>query len=500
MLNYIGTELNGLVNKYKQVVSDKLESPNFRSTAEGTAHTRYLADCQRGSIEAKEYVLHSISNIVDEILTNADEKVLNELVERELIAYNQKQYETVNLKEIGEYQEASLTYYQLLELCSSKYSTEYLKQMQVNLNTRFLAVQVLSEEIYAVTRGIGLLESLMKLRINNIEVHDTKIRIETATGNWFTIVDYRFDSDKFVRKIAERLLNQDAGGDLTEDECERQSILLDGSRITVALKPASTMNTIFIKRFDNYDVSLEQMIKEGSIPLEMKKDLETIGRGRANVVFSGGVNSGKSTMLKAYVEVIPNRYKIGFIDPTKDTDLKKLYPDKDIITLYETGTYTMNDQFSLMLTMNRDVIGISESKSYEILQSIKSMTRANPGSFLTMHNFNPADLIDNIAWMCLENGIPQDIKVLRGRIASALDINIRLRQLASGKRVVDSIVEIVATGDIDKPFEIRAIWKWDVQKGQCVRCNDYKMSGGLEEKFLYWGCSLEEVRRFNNEV
>lgn len=499
MLNYIGTELIGIINKYKREVNEKINTPNFNSQAESIAHTRYLADCQRGSEEARLYVLDCINKVVNKILTDSDEESIRRVIKKELDTFNNKQYEIEDFNDIGEYQEASLSYYQLLELCSSEYSREYLLDATRNLESREKIVQIFSEEVYAITRGLSLIEPLMKLRINNIEIHNTKIRIETVVGNWFTISNYRFSDERIVRKIAERLLNQSSGGDLTEDECERQSILLDGSRVTVALMPASTMNTIFIKRFDNYDVSIEQMIKEGTITEEMKLDLETIARGRGNIIFSGGVNSGKSTFLKAYVGLIPNKYKIGFIDPTKDTDLKKLYPEKDIITLYETSTYSMNDQFSFMLTMNRDIIGISESKSFEVLQSIKGMTRANPGSFLTLHNFNPKDLIDNIAWMCLENGIQQDIRVLRGRIASAIDINVRTRQLPSGRRVVDNIVEIVPTDDIDTPFEVKTIWHWDIENQIAVRNKEYRLSEILKEKFLYWGCSLNEVRRFNNE-
>ena len=342
-----------------------------------------------------------------------------------------------------------------------------------------------------------IIDDIYDMRINNIEIHDIfKIRIETADGLWFTVDDCRFNESRLIKLLAQRLLSQKAGGDLTEDECERESMLNDGARITVALNPASALNMIFIKKFDSFNVSQEEMITNGTVTDEIVEDLKILGKGRANIIISGGINTGKSTFLKMYIGLVPDEYKIGLVDPSKDTDLISLYPEKDIVTLYETETYSMNEQFAKLLRMGRHILGISEARSFEIEQAIKAMLRGNSGSFLTLHSTKAKDIVDNIAWMCLENGIPQDMRVLRSRIASAIDIIIRLKQKNSGERRVDEIVELVATDNLEYPFKIKTIYKWNDETDKIERVDDYEPSEDLLDKLKYYGCTKEEIDNF----
>lgn len=501
MLQFYNTNLMQFVNKYRENVVDQLTNPNFNIVEESEIHTKYIAQCSRGSKEAKTYVIDNIKEVLSNILTDNDKKQIFSIIEKEFNYFNRKLYEKFNLKELNIMQERKISYYQLIEKYSSESQKEKLKEIQTNIEDKQMSIciDIMSNEIYKKEYGLDIIDDIYEMRLNNIEVHDVnKIRVETADGIWYTISDCRFNESRIIKIIAQRLLSQKAGGDLTEDECERESMLLDGARITVALKPASALDTIFIKKFDSFNVSLEEMLKNGTVTPEVVKDLKILGKGRANVAITGGVNTGKSTFLKMYIGLLPDEYKIGLVDPSKDTDLISLYPNKDVITLYETETYSMNDQFSKLLRMGRHILGISEARSYEVEQAIKAMLRGNSGSFITLHSIMAKDIVDNIAWMCLENGIPQDMKVLRSRIASAIDIIIRLKHTYSGERRVDEIVELVATGDLEYPFEIRPIYKWNSETDKIERVKGYKPSDDLIEKLFYYGCSKEEIMKFKN--
>lgn len=500
MLQFYNTNIRQIVDKYKETVVDRLTNPEFNIAAENEIHTKYISQCSRGSKEAKNYVIDNIKEVLnDRLLTDNDKKIILDICKKEYNTFKEKLYEDIDISKIKITEERKITYYQLLE----KYLSENQKKKLNLIETRLsitdldLSVDILAEEIYKKEYGLDIIDDIYEMRLNNIEVHDiNKIRVETADGIWYTIRDCRFHESRVIKIIAQRLLSQKAGGDLTDDECERESMLLDGARITVALKPASALDSIFIKKFDSFNVSQDEMLKNGTVTEEMIEDLKVLGKGRANVIISGGINTGKSTFLKMYIGLIPDEYKIGLVDPSKDTDLISLYPNKDIVTLYETETYSMNEQFSKLLRMGRHILGISEARSYEVEQAIKGMLRGNSGSFLTLHSTKAKDIVDNIAWMCLENGIPQDMKVLRTRIASAVDIIIRLKQTYSGARRVDEIVELVATDDLNYPFEIRPIYKWNNETDEIERVRDYNPSDDLLDKLSYYGCTEEEVENF----
>lgn len=497
MLKFDETEIMKISDKYREEVLNKMANPSFSILEENNLHTSMLADCSRGSAVAKKYVIDKIYEILSEIVTDNDKKILLEEIAAELKVFNEKQYERENFTKISDNQEQSLSYYELIEVAGNEHQHKLLEDFVKRANDFSLGIKVLANELYKQEYGIGKLDDIYEMRLNNIEVHDThKIRVELADGNWYTISDRRIDSDELVKTYAKRLLSQNAGGDLTDDDCERESSLIDGSRITIALKPASTLDTIFIKKFDTFTITTNDMLKNGTVTDELLGDMKILAKGRSNAVFIGGVNTGKSTVLKMYVGLIPTKYKIGLVDPSKDTDLITLYPDKDVIILYETANYSMNDQFSKLLRMNRDIMGISEARSYEVEQAIKGMLRGNSGSFLTLHTTKMSDVVDNIAWMCLENGISQDMRVLRSRIASAIDIVYRVKHFNNGARRIDEVCEMIATGNLEKPFEEKKIYEWDYKNNTLIRNPNYIPSDILIEKLKYYGCTDEEIERF----
>lgn len=497
MLQFYNTNIINIKDKYKNEVVDKMSNPEFGILQESELHTRYIIQCSRGSEEAKEYVINYIKKILRDIVSDNDKLLIMDVIKKEYNTYTQKLYEVYKLKEFSDNQERKISYYQLLSQSISEKQKQTLADLSTKLNETSLAIDVLAEEMYKSEYGLNILDNIKDMRLNNIEVHDTrKIRVEVVDGNWYTISDCKFDDNESIRTVAKRLVSQKSGGDLTEDECEREAQLLDDSRITIALKPASNMDTIFIKMFNNSIVTEEDMVVNGTVTEESVECLKISAKGRLNSIFIGGVNCGKTTLFKLYMGFMPTEYKIGIVDPSKDTDLSNMYPEKDIITLYETPTYSMNDQFSKLLRMNRQVLGVSESRSYEVEQLIKSMLRGNSGSSSTLHTTNVKDLIDNMAWMCLENGIPQDMRVLRSRIASAIDIVPRIKYFPNGARRVDDISEVVSTGDLQNPFEIRKIFEWDYNRNVLVRNSNYKPSADLLDKLRYYGCSEDEIRRF----
>lgn len=493
----ISPSIDSIINKYKDDVVKSMSDPESNYIQQTNIHTKYIAECVRGREKAKEYVRQQIFTILTSIVLDNDIEILEDLIKEELNYFLNEEFEQYDLKSFKLDEERMISYYQLLNLSMSDKQKNYLETLKAKINDKDMVLEILADEIYKKEYGLDIVENLKDMKLNNIEIQDTKkIRIEVADGNWYTLSDYKFNDNNTIRIIAKRLVVQKSGGDLTEDECEREGQLLDGSRLTIALKPASTMDTIFIKMFDNSIVTADDMIKNGTLTEDAVECLKIVAKGRLNTVFIGGVNCGKTTLLKVYMGFMPAAYKIGMVDASKDTDLATLYPEKDVITLYETPTYDMNTQFSKLLRMNRQILGITEARSFEVEQLIKGMLRGNSGSTSTLHTTNVKDLIDNMAWMCLENGVPQDMNVLRSRIASAIDIVPRVKQFSNGARRLDDISEVVATGDLYKPFEIRKIFQWDYDKNMLVRNPNYIPSDDLLDKLRYYGCSEDEIRRF----
>ncbi|KZL92796.1 ATPase, T2SS/T4P/T4SS family [Clostridium magnum] len=492
-------ELKGLLDKYRTKIVDRMKDPNVLSDEEADMHTDFIHRCGKGDLEARRYVMTKIKEHLMTLITSADRTTLRAIIIEHFNSIKNKGYKTVDLDSIDfQNEEAFITYYQLMDEYGSPQQHDILN-IEVNAVDE---IDFFAMEIYKSEYGLSLIEELIYMKINNIEVHGTrKIRVETNKGIWYTIKDYHFSTDEEIKCIADRLYSQEGNGQITDENCEVTGRLLNGARLTITLKPGAAEHGIFIKKFDSVSVSEEEMLQNGTITKHMLDDLKILAKGRANSVFIGGVNTGKSTFLKIYVGLFPKHYKIGLVDSGKDTDLMDLYPDRDITTLYETDKYSLHEQFSYKLRMGRHIIIIGEARSYEISEMIKGMTRGNSGSCCSLHITNPYHVVNAIARMGAESGTGVDINVLREEAAEAVDIIIRLRHFEDlGKRMVDYIGELVVNYDNPiRPFELRPIYQWDESKKMVIKVSDYKPSQELEDKLRYYGCSDEDIELLKKE-
>ena len=486
-------ELKGLLDKYRGKIVDRMKDPNVLSEEEADMHTDFIHRCGKGDAEARRYVINKIKDHLMTSITPQDRTSLRNTIVEHVEMIQKKEYEIIDLDNIDFHsEEAFISYYQLMNDYGSPLQC---RMLDIDIDA-IDEIEIFAMEIYKSEYGLSLIEELLYMKLNNIEVHGTrKVRIETNKGVWFTLRDYHFESDEEIKLIADRLYSQEGNGQITDENCEVTGRLLNGARLTITLKPGAAENGIYIKKFDSVSVSQDEMLQNGTVTKPMLDVLKVFARGRANSVFIGGVNTGKSTFLKIYVGLLPKNYKIGLVDSGKDTDLIDLYPDMDITTLYETDKYSLHDQFSYKLRMGRNIIIIGEARSYEISEMIKAMTRGNSGSCCSLHITNPYHVVNAIARMGAESGTGVDINVLREEAAEAVDVIIRLRHFEDlGRRMVDYIGELVVNYDnLVRPFEIRPIYQWDEKQKKVTRVKDYELSQDLEDKLRYYGCTDEDI-------
>lgn len=482
--------LSHIAEKYKEKLLKEMTEYEHTSQDEAIIHIQQLTKCGQGDESARKYVLLFINRILVKIVTHEDIKNIKRIVTEEYKKLLEQKYKTYDQNS------DTISYYQLIYAYMNDDDRNVLENIDID---KITGIDEFTEYMYSLTYGAAELESLMRLHLNNIEVHGTrKIMIETNKGVWKRIEGYKFAKEKEIIRVARRLLAQDnSKEDITQNSCEMESMLSNGYRVTIALQPGSKENMIFIKKFDAVSVAnIDDLIKLGTISEEMKEDLSIYAKGRANVAIIGGVNTGKTTFLRGYVGLIPQSHKIGIVESDFETDWQKLYPEKDFVVLRQTDKYSMENQFIRLLRMNRNIMGIGEARGSEVEQWIESATRGSDGSFFTMHTRNVHDLINNMAWMSIKNGIQVDTRILRYRIASAIDIVIRLWHSADGNRIVDEISEIIKVNDnMDMPYKINTIYKRNLKTNKVEKVGN--ISQDLCEKFTYYNVNREELFKIN---
>src|SRR6476659_767773 len=97
---------------------------------------------------------------------------------------------------------------------------------------------------------------------------------------------------------AARNMAQFVGRMLNEELPRLDARLPDGSRIHVVLPPiARKGTTISIRKFFKDRLTIDGLLRFGSMTKEMSRLIEAIVLSKLNVIVSGGTGSGKTTLL-----------------------------------------------------------------------------------------------------------------------------------------------------------------------------------------------------------
>ena len=152
--------------------------------------------------------------------------------------------------------------------------------------------------------GFGPLEPLLaRDDIADIMVNGpTRCFIEV--GGKIQLTNVRFRDASQLMNICQRIVSQ-VGRRVDESSPICDARLLDGSRVNVIAPPLAIDGAaLTIRKFKKDKLTLDQLVKFGSISPAGAEILKIIGRVRCNVIISGGTGSGKTTLLNCLTNYI----------------------------------------------------------------------------------------------------------------------------------------------------------------------------------------------------
>src|SRR5713226_1711493 len=117
-----------------------------------------------------------------------------------------------------------------------------------------------------------------------------------------------------VRNIARRL-----GDDISEEKPILDSRLPDGSRVAAVIPPCSLNGVVLtIRKFNARHFGIEDLIRVGTITVELAAILQKAVVSRQNILISGGTGTGKTTLLTILAQFIPAYQRILIIEDTAE--------------------------------------------------------------------------------------------------------------------------------------------------------------------------------------
>lgn len=309
----------------------------------------------------------------------------------------------------------------------------------------------IAKGIFSSIRGFGILDSILEDDdITEVMINGHENVFIEKKGR-LTKLDVGFESERRLEDIIQRIVAL-AGREVNQAEPIVDTRLPDGSRVNVVLPPISLHGPIVtIRKFSKEPMTVEKLIKYGSLTQEIADVLELLVKAKYNIFICGGTGSGKTTFLNAMSNFIPKDERVITIEDSAELQIEGV----DNLVSLETrnknssgkGEVTMTQLIKSSLRMRPERIVVGEVRGGEALDMLQAMNTGHDGSLSTGHANSTKDMLSRLETMVIQgaDGLPLD--AIRQQIASALDIIIYLSRLRDHSRKTMEITEVVGYED-----------------------------------------------------
>ena len=223
--------------------------------------------------------------------------------------------------------------------------------------------------------------------------------------------------------------------------------LQNGDRVNVVLAPAAVNGPILtIRRFPEQPITMEDLIRFGSVSEEIAEFLGRCVRAGLNIFISGGTGSGKTTFLNVLSDCVDPRERVITIEDNAELQIRHI---PNLVQMEARNAnvegcrpISIRDLIKASLRMRPDRIIVGEVRGPEAIDMIQAMNTGHDGSMSTGHANSAADMISRLETMILM-GMDLPVSAARGQLASALDLIVHLGRLRDRSRKLLEITEVL---------------------------------------------------------
>ncbi len=255
-----------------------------------------------------------------------------------------------------------------------------------------------------------------------------------------------------------------------------------GSRINLTLGHEITKrgSTFTIRRFRADPITVIDLIKFGTMSVDIAAYMWYLAEKRATMLIAGGTASGKTTALNALATFIRPGQKVVSIEDTQELNL----PHENWIPAVSRQSFTDTqigeiNQFDLLraaLRQRPDIIIVGETRGREAYTLFQAMATGH-GGFSSIH----ADSVD--ATLTRLTSSPMDVP--KSLISNSLDLITLQLKIRIGEKSVRRIIQVSEINGIDeKTGEIKTheIFKWNPREDRHEFMGDSVVFSKIKER------------------
>lgn len=307
-------------------------------------------------------------------------------------------------------------------------------------------ISVVNGVFNSMRKELDLLQPYMEdPEINEIMVNGRDHIFVERKGELFRI-DEAFPSDEALEEVIMRIAGK-VHREINEMNPILDARLSDGSRVHAVYKNISLTGPVLtIRRFPENRITMEDLIRFGSVTQEAADFLEILVKSGYNLLISGGTSSGKSSLLGALTDYIPDNERIILIEDSAELQIQGI---ENLVRL-ETknsnaqgkGMVSMRDLIRASLRMRPDRIIVGEVRGGEAVDMIAALNTGHDGGMSTIHANSAFGVFGRLETMFL-SAVQYPVDAVRGQISTGIDIVVHLSRLRDGARRILDISELL---------------------------------------------------------
>lgn len=216
---------------------------------------------------------------------------------------------------------------------------------------------------------------------------------------------------------------------------------------------------VSIRRHRLVEVTLDDLVRTGTIDRTAKEFLSAAVRARKNIVVTGATKAGKTTMLRALISEVDPDERIATLESDYELYLHHLEKHRDVIPFEArransegVGAITLRDLIPQALRHNPQRIIVGEVRADEIIPMLEAMNSGHEGSLCTIHANRGEEIFNRVLLLADRGQLAISPASIHMFVGMALDFVVHVhRDRRTNQRFVSEIIEVLEPGETDRP-------------------------------------------------
>ncbi|MCD9023473.1 pilus assembly protein CpaF [Cohnella silvisoli] len=262
-------------------------------------------------------------------------------------------------------------------------------------------------------------------------------------GKFIHLSFLSFGSERELRRVCQIIYKHNFPGQLSEANGFKINDMADGSRVVVLRPRFSESWAFFVRKLGVPSGLPEELIQGDGAELAIGLIRYLVSGARITAI-TGAQGSGKTSLLMKMVRYIPAVLPIRVMEMSFELQLRKIYPERNIVSMRETETISGQQGLDIQKKTDGSVNILGEVATDPVAAWMVQMAQvASLFTLFTHHAKTFRDLVLSLRNSLLKAGVFTNERVAEQQVVSVVNFDIHLHRDLFGRRYIERITECI---------------------------------------------------------